>query len=345
MLWEKDPNEYVLKYLVDNRPPRTPQELPASAGSAFDAVTKAKLYEALFGKGHNPKFEFDALFESQVEPHNRDVARDIGFHIFENYEHTGAYDDLLGLMQGAQRAPEFEFDAAATVDGVPLFGKPDCRFVNHNGIHIILDWKVKGYCSKYGASPVKGHSLQRDGIGWVERNLTKAQLKKIAASIEEGVNEHGIVGKHSRTHNQPHKLYLPMNFRGLEINTGFLETCNAEWATQLAMYGWMMGERVGDENVVVCIDEVVCKYMGEGQKPLIRIANHKSRVSRDFQINLHARMKNLWDSIHEGWIFKDMSKQESAEVFQMLQLRATGMASDGSEEEDWYSQLGRPAFR
>ena len=131
----------------------------------------------------------------------------------------------------------------------------------------------------------------------------------------------------------------------MEINQGFLETCDAEWATQLSMYGWMMGEKVGDETVVVCIDEIVAKYMGEGQQPLLRIANHRARVSQQFQVDLHKRMLSLWESIKDGWVFKENTREESDQIFQMLQTRANGMASDGSDEEDWYSQMGRPSYR
>lgn len=338
MLWEKDPTEYVLRHLVDNRPPRTPQPLPASVGSAFDAWVKSALYAALFGPNHDPKFEFESLFETQVEEHNRDEARKMGLHCFDNYVETGSYDELVSLMQNAKEDPQFEFDAGASVDGVPLFGKPDCRFVNVNGIHIILDWKVRGYCSKYGASPMKGYAKCRDGLDWVERNLTKRQLEKRANGEE-------VTGKQSRSHGKEHDNYLAMDFNGITINQGFLEACDEEWATQLSIYGWILGEKVGDENVVVCIDEIVGKFMGEDERPLLRVANHKARVSSQFQTDTFKRIRQLWDRITSGYIFTEMTREESDAQFEMLQRRATGMQSDGSEEEDWYSQMGRPAYR
>lgn len=338
MLWEKDPNEYCLRHLVDNRPPRTPQALPASVGSAFDAWVKSCMYAALFGPGYDPRFEFESLFEKQVEEHNRDEAREMGLHAFDNYVATGSYDELLALMDGAKEDPNFEFDAGRVVDNVPLFGKPDCRFVDRNGNHVILDWKVKGYCSKYGASPTKGFAMCRDGLDWEERNLTKAQVVKRENGLE-------VSGKHSKSHSTQHKLYLPTTFNGLEINQGFLETCDAEWATQLSIYGWLMGEKVGDENVVVCIDEIVGKFMGDGQRPLLRVANHRARVSKDFQVSLHKRLRKLWDAINSGWVFQNIPRQESDELFDMLQSRANGMQTDGSDDEDWFSQLGRPSYR
>ena len=42
--------------------------------------------------------------------------------------------------------------------GLPLRARPGRR-----PISVILDWKVHGYCSKYGASPSKGYMLCRDG--------------------------------------------------------------------------------------------------------------------------------------------------------------------------------------
>ncbi|MHC4371755.1 MAG: hypothetical protein ACYSW8_29420 [Planctomycetota bacterium] len=144
MLWKKDVREYSLRHLCDNRAPRTKQEMPASVGSAFDAFVKSRLHAALFGTGADPQFELTALFDSQVEAHNRDHAFQYGERCFNNYVHTGAYDELLTLMKQSEDAPQFEFDAKGVVDGVPLFGKPDCCFTLPERIQVVLDWKVKG---------------------------------------------------------------------------------------------------------------------------------------------------------------------------------------------------------
>jgi hypothetical protein len=322
---------------VDNKPPRVAQQLPASVGSAFDAWVKSNLYAELFGVNHNPKYTFDALFTESVESHNRDEARGMGLHCFDNYVATGSYDELRDSMQGAKQAPTFETQETVTIDGITFGGKPDARFVNRDGVHVILDWKVKGYCSKYGASPSKGYAMCRDGLDWIKRNLTAAKVKKRNKGED-------VMGAHSKSHEKEHKNYLSMDFHGVTINTSYLETCNEEWATQLSMYAWMMGEAVGDENVVACIDELVCKYMGEGEVPLIRVANHRARIQSEFQHGLFQRLKNLWDAIHDEWIFQDMSKEENDERFEELQKKAVGMASDGSEEEDWYSKISRPRF-
>lgn len=320
MLWEKDPKEYALRHLVDNRPPRTLQELPASVGSSFDAWVKSALYGALFGGQHNPKYEFDALFTSQVEEHNRDEAHGMGLRCFDNYVHTGAYDELLELMQGAKEAPQFEFDAASTTEGVPISGKPDCRFVHNSGVHFILDWKVKGYCSKWGASPSKNYRLCRDGLEWP---------------------------KPSRSHGTAHKGYEPMDFNGIEINKHFMEEGNTEWAIQLGMYGWMMGEEVGDENVVVAIDEIVAKSRHKEDKPpLLRIANHRCRIGADFQQDIIQRIQRLWNAIETGWILQDVSREESDNWLASVEMKAVGLqVEDDDPHSDFYSSVARPGYR
>lgn len=319
MLWEKDPNEYALRHLVDNRPPRTPQELPASVGSSFDAWVKSNLHAKLFGPGANPQFEFSAIFETQVEPHNRDRARLMGLRCFDSYVHSGAYDDLLVMMENAKEDPQFEFSATGEINGVPMVGKPDCRFVTEHGLHIILDWKVKGYCSKYGASPAKGYRIVRDGLDWP---------------------------KPSRNNGKAHKLYKPIDFKGMEISETPMETCDKDWAVQLSIYGWLLGEKIGDEHVVICIDELPCKSrQDKGLEPLIRVANHRARVSPEFQVDLSNRISDLWNRITTGHIFTDVDKETSEKRFAALQRGAIALASDGSFEEDLFNEVSRPGYR
>jgi hypothetical protein len=319
MLWEKDEREYILRHLVDKRPPRTPQELPASVGSSFDAWVKADLHAKLFGAGTDPQFEFSAIFESQVEAHNRDRACEMGLRCFDSYVHTGAYDELVALMENAKEDPQFEFTATGEVFGVPMTGKPDCRFVTQHDLHIILDWKVKGYCSKWGASPAKGYRIVRDGIGWL---------------------------KPSRGTGKAHKLYKPMLLEGLEISQTPMEQCDKDWATQLSIYGWLLGEPVGAENVVICIDEIPCKSrQDKGQPPLLRVANHRAQVSPAFQKCLAGRIKVLWDRIENRHLFPDMSRADSQDKFETIQRGAIALASDGSYEEDLFNELSRPGYR
>src|SRR3972149_239347 len=222
-LWYKDQDEFYIRYLADHAAPRLPQEQPAAVGSAFDAYVKAQLNWHLYGRAMSPQFEFPAIFESQVEPQNRGFALTAGKRVFKAYKLCGAYDDLLRQLQQSVEPPRFEFKVDGLILGVPFTGKPDCRFVLDLGqgrIPCIYDWKVRGYCSKYGASPSKGYATCLDGF----------------------------MGKASRSQGKEHAMYKAMDFRGLAINSGYMEFCNDEYAAQLCLYGWLLREKIGDEN-------------------------------------------------------------------------------------------------
>jgi len=318
-LWEHDQDEFYVKYLSDRAAPQLPQTPPMAVGSAFDAYVKANLHAALFGPGSNPKFEFQAIFESQVEPPRRDFALEAGKIVFEAYKVAGAYDDLLKQLQQSVEPPRFEFTVDGTIGGAPFTGKPDCRFVLDLGqghIHCIYDWKVHGYCSKYGASPSKGYMTCLDGF--------KA-------------------AKPSRSHGKEHAMFLAFNFRGLTINSGYMEFCNSEYADQLCLYGWLLGEKVGDENVVCGVEELVAKYMGDNQPPTLRYARHRGRVKSEYQLTLEARVKKCWDAISSGHIFSDLSPEDSKARCEVLDEMALSLMSDGSALDQWFSEVTRPA--
>jgi len=65
--------------------------------------------------------------------------------------------------------------------------------------------------------------------------------------------------KPSRSHGTQHTNFLDHNHRGLVVNAGYMEYCNDEYADQLCLYGWLLGEKPGDENVVGMIEEIVSK--------------------------------------------------------------------------------------
>jgi len=64
-VFEKDREQYYLKYLADNRPPRMPQTEPMAVGSAFDAFVKSYLHHSLFGNhGKDNQYELNTIFEA-----------------------------------------------------------------------------------------------------------------------------------------------------------------------------------------------------------------------------------------------------------------------------------------
>jgi hypothetical protein len=126
-LWEKDPEAFYIKYLSETRPPRLPQTPAMCVGSAFDAYVKAALHAAVFGPSFDPEYEFGTLFESQVEPYNRDFAVRAGKYCYKAYRHSGAYVELRDLLMQAIEPPRFESTLKGTIAGAPFLGKPDCH--------------------------------------------------------------------------------------------------------------------------------------------------------------------------------------------------------------------------
>ena len=329
-LHEKDPDEFYLKYLCENRPGRLPQTEPMCVGSSFDAYVKSALHAALFGEGSDPVYELRTLFEDQVEEHNRDFAWGAGEYCFQCYKDTGAYDELLALLKQSIEDPRFECSLNGIIGGAPFLGKPDCRFVLDLGqgrISVVLDWKVKGFCSKYSASPSKGYMLCRDGY------------KPIP-------NAKGVP-KTSQSHGKSHKMYMEWDFRGLKINRDYMENSQTDYADQCSLYGWLMDEPVGGDALVF-IDEVVCKPTGDalkGEYPLLRVANHRARVKPEYQQQLLERVTSCWEAVESGHVFTDMTREANDQYIAELDDVALGLGDDGSAEERWYNEVVRPQFK
>jgi hypothetical protein len=210
----------------------------------------------------------------------RDFAIEAGQHVFDAYCYTGAYRELLDDLAEAVEPPQFEFTLREGVRGIPLLGKPDCQYRTKDA-HVMLDWKVNGYCSKYAKSPNKLYSMVRDGQDQ----------------------------KPSRNAGNPHKGYIPMEYNGLTIGSHYLEAANESWADQLAIYGWMMGEQIGDESMVARIDQIVAKPHKDG--PILRVANHKARISTFWQHRLLRRLQDAWEVLNSEHIFTEMTLDES----------------------------------
>ena len=310
----KDRMEFYLKYLADQRPPRLPQTRPMSVGSAFDAYVKSYIVEKLLGKGVKPEFEKDAIFTQQVEECNRDWAKEAGQHTFECYQRSGALKDLMAELELAAVEPRFEFTVEKEIRGVPLLGKPDVWFITREDMHVLIDWKVNGYCAKRSVSPKKGYVKILDG--WDHCRLPT-----------------------SKGHKTPHKDAQIMMIGGIKVNIAlYLEDVDVTWADQTTMYGWMMGEEIGGK-FITGIDQIVAKPNGE-KAPLLRIAQHRCRVSEAYQQGLWLRIKKVWDTIQSGHIFTDMTREESDARCETLD--EYHKAYDGDDpNEKWFQEATR----
>lgn len=320
-LLEKNPEEFYTLHLSEVRAARKPQTPPMTVGSAFDAYAKAALHAAVFGPGADPRYEFISIFDSQVEPQNRDFGLKAGMHVFSCYQYCGAFKDLLDQLLQSVEPPRFEFTVERLIGGVPFTGKPDCRFVLDLGeglVHCVYDWKVRGYCSKYTTSPSKGYAVCLDCF--------KSD-------------------KPSRSHGKEHGLYLAKQFRGTTVNAGYLETCEPAYADQLCLYGWLLGEEVGDENVMLGIEELVSKPMGEDKPPQLRYARHRALCKSDYQHKLFQRVQAAWTRITSGHFFPDMTLEESQERCQSLEEMAVSLAQNATDLDSWFNEVARDPYR
>jgi hypothetical protein len=314
--------DYYIRYLSDNPIPNEPQNQPMSIGSAFDAYAKSWLHENLFGKGNDPKYSFEALFEAQVEKQNRDWARQNGLYAFDCYKQSGALSDLLLDLRKANGDPRFEFKVQGAVHGyregkttkieqVILHGRPDVAYINAAGYQVVLDFKVNGYCSNSPPSPMPGYlRLRAPG----------------------------------RTNLGSHKDCQPMVVDGLMINIStYLENLGIqgeEWATQLAIYHWLLGSPFCSHTLLVGIDQIVCNA-NKGALPEIRVAEHRLRISKEWQQRTFDIACHIWSCIHSDHFFRDLTLEQSQARCAVLDKQLESLQGDGSLNDNWLAAVSR----
>lgn len=311
-IYNDDKVKFYLLYLADTKTPRDQQTEPMAIGSAFDAYVKSFLHERLFGK--DPKFDLRTLFETQVETHNRTKAWDAGKYVFDTYKASGALTDLMVELDASVTTPRFEFDLMGIVGhqlgDVPFLGKPDLFYTNKEGARVIHDWKVNGFYSRNGASPVQGYTKLR------------------------------TIGQPYKAH----KNAMPMRWKGLTLNMAqTLDMVKVDWAQQLAIYMWLCGEDVGTEDCAGSIDQIVCTP-GSKVFPDLRFAEHRSKISKSFQLDVFNKARDAWMCITSGHYFTDMTLEESKKRCQMLDTlhKDTMERPMDLTNDDWHRNVTRP---
>lgn len=281
-----------LQYLSPFRTKRPPQEPYMAVGSAFDAFAKSGIHTAIYGETatKGSQFEFQKIFETQVEPHVRDYALKMGQHLFDQYNVSGAYGHLLADIIKGKHEPQMEFEVKGEIQGVNILGRPDLRYFTAEEIHVITDWKVNGAGSTTGASPQQGYKVCRD---------------------------YG-----SRTHGKAHAKFCPFDFHGLEINRSYLNEFVDYWADQLTMYGWVLGEPMGSEEWVIRIEQIACRPIPSIESPRAKFATHLARSQEAYQMNLMARIHDCWNAIQTGHIFTELSREDSDARCEALDMQA-----------------------
>ncbi len=280
-LFYKDIDAFYSRYLSPIKKVREPQTRPMSIGASFDAYAKSYLHKALFG--HYGDFEFSKIFEAQVKPINRDWAFQEGKYVFEQYKEV-ALADLMIELEGAIGNPRMEFSISGIIEDVPLMGKPDLFFINKEGARVIYDWKVNGYCSNSLTSPVPGYIKLR------ERSKLNNQIV-----------------------NKVHKDCFLLKKNGIYINGAItLEKVKEDWAEQLCIYSWLLGEPIGSENMITGIEQIC------GPKERLRFASHRLGIDYHYQNALIENVKYVWEVVQSGYYFRNLSLSESVEYGKLL---------------------------
>jgi hypothetical protein len=320
LTFEKSKDEFYMRYMARNKPPKLLQTQPMSIGSSFDANVKSYLQRCLCqskGKPVPEEYLFEKLFLSQVEPHNREWALGAGLYAFGCYKQSGALADILLEISQGDKDPRFEFEMRGTValnDGVvPITGKPDLYFHNKLDARVVLDWKVNGFCSNSGQSPKPHHIISRDG--W-EGNQTK-------------------------NHRKAHKDAQVFMVKGIQVNVARnMEDIDKDWALQLCTYAWLMGEPVGGD-FISGLEQLVCAPSGIADKPQIRVASFRNKISQKFQFEVFERYQKCWSCISSGHFFPELSLEDSRIRCQQLERVSVNLQPTGDSKLDWFSNQAR----
>jgi len=265
-----------------------------AVGSGFDAFTKHQIHRDIFGieETKGTQYDRDTIFESQVEEHVRDIAKERGEDLFQQYVDCGAYGALLEDIAKSPSPPEMEFTVKSEICGVPLLGKPDLRYRTIQGVNVICDWKVNGSTSKHGASPTPGYSIARDIWG-------------------------------SNTNGKCHKKFSPVKYKDVIHDLATLDVRCDYWADQLSIYSWLLGEPVGSEEYVVRMEQIACRQVKSRDLPRAKFATHMNKISESYQHGVMARAAECWATIQSGHIFTDMPREDSDSQCDLLDGRAS----------------------
>lgn len=325
-MFESNRDEFYMKYIARYKPPSIPQTKPMSVGSSFDAMAKAYINNTL-AKGHelDPKYQLEALFEAQVEEQNREWARPAGEHCYQQYCSSGAMAALMLEIAQGDAEPQYEFDVKGLVTSddstssssdkvVPLAGKPDLYYKNKHNLHIITDWKVNGFCARSAASPKPGYIMVRDG--WKN-------------------------AKPSRNNNCAHKDAMISTVKGVQVNLACnLEDVDRDWATQISCYAWLMGEEVGGQ-FLACIEQLSCSPSGVEDKPMVRVANFRSFISKQFQEEAYQRFYSCWCAIRTGNFYPELPRYENDLKCLEMEKMAQTLNPTGDDNQDWFNNMNR----
>lgn len=272
----KDPKRFVDTYVLGGQ--RMAQTKPMAIGSAFDVYIKLFLLD-------ETEEWFQKEFNRSVEKPHREWALVEGKKVFEMYQKSGALNNLMTEIAGAEVQCEFKTKHDVIYEdgySVPLRGIPDLMFLKGD-LGLIVDWKVTGFMTK--ASPAHGY----------------------ASCYKDGFN----LGAH--------RSMSPMRYKGVLLGLG--ANIREDWMTQITMYTWAALPQ-GCEPIVgidqLAFKNLSGKYQKGGEREL-RVAVFRTEINEEFQTDLKARLRKAWEMISCGHYFSDKTKEENDERMAFLE--------------------------
>lgn len=255
MLWRKNPIGFWMRYLAppELKLPRMPQTPQMAVGNVFDIHMKYHLAQTVGRRDLDPSM-LEKSIDKKYLGKRGSMDKIDQLVLWEGLRAYHAYKDspaLRLLLEGVTNV-EVPAEAVRVTGGVPIWGKPDAELFR--GRRIVQDWKVSGAFANSTPSAESGWSYR-----FVER-MQGGEPKW----IDEG----------------PHH-------RSVEP----LELLKEEWAIQLAMYAWLLGDAPGSD-IHGQIDKILLV-----DSKTVEVYVYRTSVGRDFQLRILSELQCLWDKV------------------------------------------------
>jgi hypothetical protein len=132
-----------------------------------------------------------------------------------------------------------------------------------------------------------------------------------------------------------HKECVIGKYQGTLYNKGTtLDKLNNDWARQLSIYAWLIGEEVGS-HFLVAIDQLACRETG------IRIAEHRLFVDPAAQRNYFEIATIIDKSIKNKHLFHELSKEDNDAKYRYLDELSYRLHDENDMEAWLYNQNRR----
>ena len=323
-LFYSDRAEYFLKYLAEHKPPPFKQTAPMAVGGAFDSHVTRALALKYFGRDDprcaaGAEYDLEVMLDAAIQ--NPELDRKgltrIGLELFKRYMATGAYGRLCAELDSADEGSitmQTQLFHAVPDTSTPsgqsltLMGFPDLAY-KRGGVQHVYDFKCNGFFSQ--ASPLKNHVWKGTGS-------------------TETVHKGAILGKHS--------CGTVIDLSNVFDDNYKRQTCTYAWA--------LLNRPTGDyEPIIVGIEQVACRPASTRWKDPtvdgVAVSNVSTRslISVEAQEAVMGEYKHMWECITSGWVFDDLSREESDAECSRLEAVAKGLATD--IDEDFNALCGR----